>query len=173
MSDVNLADVIMFLDIPEGETHLHNQHWIDVGVDRGVPLVCPSADSLTVTVNGVFGGMGSVVTEYLRKGGKVINVGKPERAVYAYCAALIGDIEPRRVLAIGDQIGSDIVGARRFGYDAALVATGASRNTFPAARSLAELAECALAYAPLMLGPNFVLPALMWGTNATRESCRL
>lgn len=172
VENVSEADVILFTDIPEGQTHLENQSWINIGIERGIPLVTPSADTLTVTVNGVFGGMGAVVNDYRSKGGTVINVGKPEKVVYQHCANLFAGIGSKRVLAIGDQIGSDIVGARRFGYDAALVSTGAARDTFPQVKTLRDLAEAAFIYGEPNLAPNYVLASLQWQSSQTRELFR-
>lgn len=174
VEDVSQAETIMFLDIPEGETHIDNQEWINTGIEKGLPLLCPSADTLTVTVNGVFGGMGSVVHDYRTKGGLVINVGKPEKLVYEHCATILNGIEPGRILAIGDQIGSDVIGAKSFGYDAALVSTGAARDTFPESRTLKDLAKAAFNYNKANLAPNYVLPALQWALDHSGvEDCMI
>lgn len=51
--------------------------------------------------------------------------GKPDPLVYARCTALLGGTPPHRILSVGGQSGSDILGTHRTGRAAALVETGA------------------------------------------------
>lgn len=93
---------------------------------RQLPLLTPSRDSSTVTVHGVFSGLERICSTYEMFGGKVINFGKPEICFYEQFFQLINGIHPSKVLAIGDQLKSDILGGNRCGFDTLLVGTGAS-----------------------------------------------
>ncbi len=54
-----------------------------------------------------------------------VRLGKPEPHLFAHAAGLLG-IPPRRLIMIGDQLETDVAGARAAGIDAALLA-GISR----------------------------------------------
>lgn len=122
------AELVVMLSVPEGSRRVdQNRSWIDGLSSRGAPLICPSADTFSVSRSGVDAGMGALADAYLRRGGKVVNVGKPEPLVYEECRRLIGVVPPDRVLAVGDQLYSDVEGAARQGFRTVLVGSGAGR----------------------------------------------
>ncbi len=171
VEDIKHADTVMLLSIAPGQSHLNHQDWINSAVERGLVLTCPSADLLSVSqLCGVVGGMASVANDYKQKGGQVLNVGKPESLIYQHCKQFLGNAAPDRILAIGDQIASDVVGARRHGFDAALVITGAAPQTFPQAVSLADFAKASYAACdPKTYCPNWILPSLQWRKDRGRR----
>jgi HAD superfamily hydrolase (TIGR01459 family) len=72
---------------------------------------------------------GAVARLYAELGGKVVQVGKPFAPVYDRALAEVDRAARRavprnRILAVGDGIGTDIVGANRVGLDSLFVATG-------------------------------------------------
>lgn len=168
--DINDADAVVLLSISIGEDHKAHKDWINLAVRNGLAVVCPSADILSVHSKGVVGGMASVVTDIKAKGGYVVNVGKPEPIIYDLCTALLGDIEAKRILAIGDQLSSDVFGAKRYGFDAALVATGAAPLTFPLARNLFDIANAAFSMSnPPSLRPDWVMEELQWKADCRNQ----
>ena len=56
--------------------------------------------------------------------------GKPLRSVYEKCLVLLGIDERSRVLAVGDSIRTDIVGAAAAGLDSVLIAGGIHAEEF-------------------------------------------
>jgi ribonucleotide monophosphatase NagD (HAD superfamily) len=103
--------------------------WLKAAASRRLPLFTPSADAQSVSLGGVSAGLSVLTGEYSRLGGAVTLVGKPEKTVYDACRRRLGSPHSTsKIVAIGDQIGSDILGAKRFGFDAALVATGAAET---------------------------------------------
>jgi HAD superfamily hydrolase (TIGR01459 family) len=125
VEDVADADAVVLLSVPEDFRVESARGWVERAVARGLSMLCPSADVHSVRPGGVISGMAALTVEYQRRGGTVVNFGKPDRHVYDHCSALLGGIPARRVLAVGDQLGSDVLGAQSVGWAAALVETGA------------------------------------------------
>jgi HAD superfamily hydrolase (TIGR01459 family) len=72
---------------------------------------------------------GSVGQRYAELGGRVLQTGKPYAPIYERALAEVQRVARRaiprtRILAVGDGIGTDIVGANRVGMDCLFVATG-------------------------------------------------
>lgn len=122
------AEAVLVLSLPVTDTIRHHQEWMELAVRSGLPLVCPSNDLHTVRPDGVYAGMASIIGRYSTLGGTIHNTGKPEQHMFVRCVQEIGEVEPSRVLMVGDQIESDIVGARAQGWHTVLVASGAGRQ---------------------------------------------
>ncbi|MCU0301545.1 MAG: TIGR01459 family HAD-type hydrolase [Candidatus Nanopelagicales bacterium] len=72
---------------------------------------------------------GAVARVYAGLGGKVVQAGKPFAPIYDRALAEVDRAAHRavrreRILAVGDGIGTDIVGANRVGLDSLFIATG-------------------------------------------------
>ena len=105
-------------------------------LDQGrlVHLVVPNPDLVYPRAGGEFGiAAGSMALMFeaalaLRYPGRAdlafVRLGKPHAAIYAEALARLGT---RNAVMIGDQLETDIRGARAFGLDAALVEGGVSR----------------------------------------------
>jgi len=105
-------------------------------LDQGRPvhLVVPNPDLVYPRAGGEFGiAAGSMALMFeaalaLRYPGRAdlafVRLGKPHAAIYAEALARLGT---RNAVMIGDQLETDIRGARAFGLDAALVEGGVSR----------------------------------------------
>jgi len=67
---------------------------------------------------------GALADIYIGLGGDVVWYGKPHRTIYRHALKLGGDPPPEAVLAIGDSLQTDILGAARMGFDAIFVTGG-------------------------------------------------
>ncbi|MEO7602657.1 MAG: TIGR01459 family HAD-type hydrolase [Sphingomicrobium sp.] len=67
---------------------------------------------------------GALADIYEALGGRVAWYGKPHAAIYDHALSLAGDPPRETVLAIGDSLATDMVGAARYGIDAVYVASG-------------------------------------------------
>jgi HAD superfamily hydrolase (TIGR01450 family) len=74
-----------------------------------------------------------------------VPLGKPHRPMFEAAAGRFPGVDRRRMVMLGDQLGTDILGAHRFGLDSVLVETGVTRFS-------------QLATAPVR--PTFTLPAV-------------
>lgn len=98
------------------------------GVSRGLPMLCANPD-IKVRVGGqLYWCAGALAAIYEDLGGSVIYPGKPHDAIYRLACARVetlgGNIDPTRMLAIGDSPATDMRGARLQGIDGLYVGTG-------------------------------------------------
>lgn len=71
---------------------------------------------------------GALADMYINMGGEVEWYGKPFPAIYRHALALAGNPPADSVLAVGDGLQTDILGAARMGFDAVFVAGGIHRG---------------------------------------------
>jgi HAD superfamily hydrolase (TIGR01459 family) len=96
---------------------------------RDLELLCANPDLKVPHGQGMAWCAGAVAWEYALLGGRVVMSGKPHAPIYARARAEVDrvarhPVPPARILAIGDGISTDIVGANRVGLDSLFVATG-------------------------------------------------
>jgi HAD superfamily hydrolase (TIGR01459 family) len=76
---------------------------------------------------------GALADIYEALGGPVAWYGKPHPAIYAHALRRAGDPPREAVLAVGDGLRTDILGAARMGFDAVFVSGGIhAGEAFPA-----------------------------------------
>lgn len=94
------------------------------GARLGRPMVCANPD-LEVVHDGVRElCAGALAARYEELGGVVLYNGKPHPAVYRTCLALLNGVEPKRIIAVGDSLRTDVAGAAAMGLDSLLVTGG-------------------------------------------------
>jgi len=91
---------------------------------RGVVLHCLNPDRVVL-----FGGVpepcaGALADIYEQLGGRVRWYGKPYPAIYRHALRLAGDPPGDAVLAVGDGLQTDMLGAARMGFDAVFISGG-------------------------------------------------
>ncbi|MBY0354576.1 MAG: TIGR01459 family HAD-type hydrolase [Rickettsiales bacterium] len=92
---------------------------------RRLPMLCANPDRIVVRLNGeVLPCAGLLADAYLSLGGRVQYFGKPHADVYTLCESYLQGIPKARLLAIGDSLETDILGANRAVIDSALVMGG-------------------------------------------------
>ena len=79
---------------------------------------------------------GSVAKVFEKLGGKVIYYGKPHKEVYSKCFN-----ESEKVLAIGDNLRTDIKGANNLNIDSIFISSGVHRDEFKDYTGLVKLLE--------------------------------
>lgn len=94
------------------------------GVRRGVPMVCANPDLEVIRGGRRVICAGSLAARYAALGGEVVYHGKPHRAIYRLCLALIEGIDSRRVVAVGDSLRTDIAGGQSAGFATVFVTGG-------------------------------------------------
>lgn len=91
---------------------------------RGVVMHCLNPDRVVVRGSVLELCAGSVADAYEAVGGKVLWYGKPYPAIYDHALKLGGARSKERVLAIGDGLQTDVLGAAQNGIDCVFVAGG-------------------------------------------------
>jgi HAD superfamily hydrolase (TIGR01459 family) len=103
--------------------------------ERRLTLVCANPDIVVERGDRLIYCAGAIAELYLQLGGEVIFYGKPYRPIYERAIALASErrghaIEPKRVLAIGDSVRTDLAGAHGFGIDCLFVTRGIHAEQF-------------------------------------------
>jgi HAD superfamily hydrolase (TIGR01459 family) len=100
---------------------------------RSVRMHCLNPDRLVIRGGVPEACAGAIADVYEALGGPVIWYGKPHRAIYEHALHLAGDPPSDAVLAVGDGLQTDILGAARMGFDAVFVTGGINEGEpFPA-----------------------------------------
>ena len=118
--------------------------------NKQVPAFCTNPDLVMLTPNGTSFGAGLIAKEYEKMGGSVMWFGKPHPLIYKFALNKIPNIEPQKVLCIGDSLEHDIRGGFDANCSSALVKTGiAATIKNEDLRNSNNLSKI----------PNFVIPA--------------
>lgn len=113
---------VLGIDSPQRLTRDYESE-LEAGLARGLPMVCANPDIARLIPEGLTEAQGALARRYEELGGKVFYHGKPYPAVYRSCLEAL-DCDAGRVLAIGDSIEHDILGAARAGIRSALIPGG-------------------------------------------------
>jgi HAD superfamily hydrolase (TIGR01459 family) len=100
---------------------------------RGLTMICANPDIVIHRGDTLIYCAGALARRYEELGGSVIYAGKPYAPIYERALAFAGQIrgapfDKRRVLAIGDGMRTDILGASRAGLDVLFVTGGIHRS---------------------------------------------
>ena len=100
---------------------------------RGMAMICANPDIVIHRGDTLIYCAGALARRYEELGGRVIYAGKPHPPIYDSALALAervrgAPVDKRRVLAIGDGMRTDILGATRAGLDALFVTGGIHRS---------------------------------------------
>jgi len=92
--------------------------------ERDVRMHCLNPDRTAIHGGIVEYCAGALADRYIELGGRVEFYGKPFPAIYEYALSQAGHPPATGVLAIGDSLQTDILGAARMGFDAVFVTGG-------------------------------------------------
>jgi HAD superfamily hydrolase (TIGR01459 family) len=93
-------------------------------VDRDVHMHCLNPDRLVIRGGVPEPCAGAIAELYQGLGGRVTWYGKPYEAIYRHALHVAGDPPSSKVLAVGDGLQTDILGAARMGFDTVFVSGG-------------------------------------------------
>ncbi len=101
--------------------------------ERGVVMHCLNPDRVVMHGGVLEACAGAIADLYQQLGAKVIWYGKPHEAIYRHALHLGGGPKAQEVVAIGDGLQTDMLGAARMGFDAIFVSGGIhAGEPFPA-----------------------------------------
>lgn len=125
VDDVAAADLVVASGAPHDAAGLEAARaLLAAPAARGVPLVCTNPDRVIPKAAGETLGPGAVARVYDELGGRTFLYGKPHAPIYAEARRVLGGDAQRRIVAIGDLVETDVVGARAAGLPAVLVTRG-------------------------------------------------
>ncbi len=97
---------------------------------RALPMVCANPDLVVLHGGRLALCAGALARWYEERGGRVRWHGKPFRSIYDTCLVMLGIDERSRIVAVGDSILTDIVGAASAGLDSVLITGGIHAEEF-------------------------------------------
>lgn len=103
------------------------------GAAAMVKMVCANPDLEVIRGGHRIICAGTLAKRYEELGGEVLYYGKPYRPIYESCLHQMGGPDPKRVLAIGDSLKTDIAGAHELGMYSLLVIGGIHAEVFEVA----------------------------------------
>ncbi len=132
------------------------------GAMKGLPMICANPDLEVIRRGSRVICAGTLAARYEELGGAVRYFGKPRPAIYDSCFELLGISNRRRILAVGDALRTDIVGAKAVEVDAVLVAGGLHGEAFAATGGGLDGSRIAQACRQAGLAPIAALPGFVW-----------
>jgi len=97
---------------------------LELWVERDVHMHCLNPDRVVVRGGVPEACAGAIADIYQMLGGRVTWYGKPFPAIYAHALHVAGNPPKDEVLAIGDGLQTDILGAARMGFDTVFISGG-------------------------------------------------
>jgi len=130
--DVDTCDLVVASGAPHHDARLGEARaLLASAATRDVPLVCTNPDRVIPKGDTTLLGPGAIAGAYRELGGRVFLYGKPHAPIYDEAKRRLATKEPRRVVAIGDLLETDVAGARAAGIASVLVLRGASAPESP------------------------------------------
>ena len=160
---VESADFLAVLGIDSPRRQLRDyEAELEAAAARRLPMICANPDLWRFAGDGMIEAAGVLARRYEALGGQVFYHGKPHAPIYATCIEILG-CAPERMIAIGDSVEHDILGAVRAGIPCALLAGGVHAadldvtwGKLPEASAWRRFASGAAAT------PDYLLPAFVW-----------
>ena len=135
--------------------------------DRELPMICANPDIRVMRGDSVELCAGALAKRYEELDGEVRYHGKPYHGIYDSCFKLLGDPDPRRTLAVGDTLHTDIAGANRVGIDSAFVPGGIHASDLSVRMGdLPEADRLSGLFDRERERPTHVIPAFRWSATA-------
>jgi HAD superfamily hydrolase (TIGR01459 family) len=134
---------------------------------RGLPMICANPDKVVQRGERLVYCGGALAELYEQLGGPVIMAGKPHAPIYqaalAEAAGLLGaPLDPRRALAIGDGVSTDIAGANAQDLDVLFVAGGIHQAETHDAEGRLDVAAAQALLTAAGAGADYVMDDLAW-----------
>jgi len=113
----------------ETETPADYADVIAAGVALGLPLLCANPDIVVDKGDKRLFCAGAIAEAYRDAGGRAVYFGKPHAPIYELARKVLDaragrPVDPRRILAIGDGVKTDIAGADAAGLDSVFIVGG-------------------------------------------------
>lgn len=113
--------VVTDLDTDDDTPDMYNAR-VDLWLKRGLPMICANPDRVVEHGDRLIYCGGALGDLYEARGGKVRMAGKPYRPIYNEALRLAEQavgrkLDKSRIIAIGDAIRTDAMGASQFGVD--------------------------------------------------------
>ncbi|MDR2416616.1 MAG: TIGR01459 family HAD-type hydrolase [Holosporales bacterium] len=102
---------------------------LDRCLAAGLPMLCANPDEYVLIKDQKIVRSGLFAQYYAEKGGSVMFFGKPHEPIYKGAHAFVLGTPKKRLIAIGDGLKTDILGAKNFGIDSVWIRSGVDSKT--------------------------------------------
>ncbi|MEI8320700.1 MAG: TIGR01459 family HAD-type hydrolase [Alphaproteobacteria bacterium] len=119
VTSIEKADYVLMTGIPGTTAYV-----IEESLKLGLPLICANPDKSAIHGTTQVMCPGTVADDYEKQGGKVYYFGKPYPSIYEQALKNLGPPPKDKVLAIGDGLFTDILGATGVGIDCVFIQAG-------------------------------------------------
>ncbi len=130
VSNVNDSNFILACTPFENTEPLDYIPILKDALDRNLPMFCANPDFVAIEKNNKTYCMGTIADMYVHMGGKAIILGKPSKKIYQESCKNIEDLDKSKIVAIGDSLDHDILGATNFAIDSVLIYSGIHKDLF-------------------------------------------
>ncbi len=125
VDDLAEADFILLTGaLAQSDTRETYHEFLEAALARGLPMVCANPDYLVIRGGVAEICAGTIALAYEDMGGVVRYHGKPHAGIYRTCLGLFDGLPRERILAVGDSVRTDIVGAQAMDLEAVFVISG-------------------------------------------------
>jgi HAD superfamily hydrolase (TIGR01459 family) len=133
VSDMSDADFIFCTGLFDDETETPDDYAdvIQEGIAKNLKFLCANPDIIAHRGSREIYCAGAIAQNYDKAGGEVVYFGKPHRPIYDLAlqkARKHAEFDLQDVLAIGDGIHTDVLGAVDYGLDVAFVTSGIAKQ---------------------------------------------
>jgi HAD superfamily hydrolase (TIGR01459 family) len=129
-SEIHNAERILLLSFPESVPT--NDHGLEIlkptilkALEKNLEMICLCCDTISVNQNKTEYAAGKIAEIYQKLGGKAFLIGKPWPIMYEYA---FNKFNTRKILAFGDSLPNDILGAYYNEIDAVWIENGIHQN---------------------------------------------
>ena len=132
VSKVNDANFILACTPFENTEPIDYVPILKDAVDMNLLMFCANPDFVTIEKNNYKNMycMGTIADLYDHMGGRVVILGKPSKEIYKVSCKKIEDFNKSKIVAIGDSLDHDILGANNFNIDSVLISSGIHKDLF-------------------------------------------
>ncbi len=160
-AELEKADAVLITGLLDDESEVPEDYRGVLGraLERGLPVLCANPDRQVMRGSELVYCAGALADIYAEMGGEVLWFGKPHAPIYEQALgklAGLGVVEKEKVLALGDGVHTDILGAQKAGLASVLIAGGLIGAGAEGAVSIADICR------KYEVSPLGVLAELRW-----------
>jgi len=131
---------------------------------KKIPMICSNPDVEGFSRGLKQNGPGWVADRFLKLGGIVTSIGKPDKSMFQHCLSNLGATDTSVVVVIGDSYVTDVCGAANAGIDSVLIECGVHKDIF-STRSIPSAIEfLSKKYSNGAVFPKYAMPRLQVGS---------
>ena len=136
VDDLDEADFILNTGaLGQADTRETYRALLEAALALELPMICANPDYVVMRGGAMEICAGTIALAYEEIGGAVRYHGKPHAGIYRTCLGLFDGIAPERILAVGDSVRTDVVGALAMDLQAVFIVSGIHKEKLMSAET--------------------------------------